>query len=105
MLAVVLPDSNGSYAYYLEDKSCCNSGCVTHHRNTLFQIIRDNKFNLKSPEQKQCVTGSTIWYGDCSYIAAVKWSDFKLNPDKYIEAAYQRQDNIDSYNITKEITA
>ena len=46
MIAVVLPDENGSYSYYLENKNCCESGCTTHHIDKLFTIIRKNKFNL-----------------------------------------------------------
>lgn len=30
MLAVVLPDENGSYSYYLEKKQCCENGCTMH---------------------------------------------------------------------------
>ena len=48
MLAVVLPDANGSYNYFLEKKTCCTSGCTTHHTNNTFAIIRQNMFNLKS---------------------------------------------------------
>lgn len=104
MIAVVLPDTTGSYSYYLEKKSCCTSGCTTHHTNKLFQIIKDNKFNLKDATKKDCDTGSTIWYGDFSYIAAVKWCDFKKDYNKYIDAAYDRQNNIDNYDIVKTIS-
>lgn len=104
MVAVVLPDANGSYSYYLEKKTCCSSGCTTHHTPILFQIIKDNKFNLKSATKKSCDAGSTIWYGDCSYIAAVRWCDFKSDYSKYIDAAYERQNNIDDYDITKTIS-
>ena len=45
MVAVVLPDQNGSYSYYLEKKNCCSSGCTKHHTNKLFEIIEKNKFN------------------------------------------------------------
>lgn len=104
MIAVVLPDSAGSYSYYLESKNCCTNGCITHHTRKLFKIIRDNKFNLKEPVKEECSTGLSIWYGDYSYIEAVKWCDFKANYNKYIDAAYNRRDNIDNYSITKTIT-
>lgn len=104
MIAVVLPDLSGSYSYYLESKKCCDGGCITHHTEKLFQIIRDNKFNIKTENKKICDAGSTIWYGECSYIAAVKWSDFKTNYNKYINNAYERQDNLENYEITKTIT-
>ena len=103
MIAVVLPDATGSYSYYLENRTCCNNRCTTHHTEKLFQIIRDNKFNRKSASKRACDTGETIWYGDCSYIAAVKWCDFKSNYNKYIDAAYERQKNIDDYEIVKTI--
>lgn len=104
MIAVVLPDSGGSYSYYLEAKSCCDGGCVIHHTGTLFQIIRDNKFNLKTENKKVCDNGSTIWYGEYSYIAAVKWRDFKSDYGKYIDSAYERQEKLKDYKITKTIT-
>ncbi len=103
MIAVVLPDASGSYTYYLEKKNCCNSGCTTHHTDILFQIIRDNKFNLKTATKKNCNAARTIWYGDYSYIAAVKWSDFIQDYSTYLEAAYERRDNIDNYEIVKSI--
>ena len=103
MVAVVLPDENGSYSYYLESKYCCGSGCTTHHTDKLFSIIRKNKFNLKDANKKVCDTESTIWYGEFSYIKDVKWSDFIGNYSKYIESACERQNNIDDYEICKEV--
>lgn len=103
MVAVVLPDIYGSYSYYLESKNCCESGCTTHHTDKLFSIIRKNKFNLKDANKKTCDTGSTIWYGEFSYIKAVKWSDFINNYSTYIDSACERQDNIDDYEICKEV--
>lgn len=103
MIAVVLPDSNNSYSYYLEKKNCCISGCNTHHTNTLFDIIRKNKFNLKNADKKECNNSSIIWYGEHSYIKAVKWNDFISNIDNHIEDAYNRQNNIIDYEIFKEI--
>lgn len=103
MVAVVLPDENGSYSYYMEKKNCCTSGCTTHYTDKLFSIIRKNKFNLKDTNKKVCSTGSTIWYGEFSYIKAVKWNNFISNYSTYIESACERQDNIDDYEICKEV--
>lgn len=103
MVAVVLPDIYGSYSYYLESKKCCGSGCTTHHTDKLFSIIRKNKFNLKDANKKMCDTGSTIWYGEYSYIKAVKWIDFISSYGSYIESACERQDNIEDYVICKEV--
>lgn len=101
MLAIVLPDSFGAYSYYLESRSCCSNNCVTHHTGQLFEIIRRNKFNKIAPDSRSCARDETIWYGEASYIEAVKWVDFAADPEKYISAAYDRRDRIDSFDIRK----
>lgn len=103
MVAVVLPDQNGSYSYYLEKKNCCSSGCTKHHTNKLFEIIEKNKFNYKNGNKRSCDVGDTIWSGECSYIKAVKWCDFIKDYDSHLDSAYERQDDLDSYEIRKEI--
>lgn len=102
MLAVVVPDKNNSYDYYTYKNNCCNSGCRILKTNTLFDILKNNMFNLKNPSKKDCDNGSTIWYGDSSYIPSVIWDDFIKDIDKYIEKAYDIQDNIESYILCKE---
>ncbi|MCR4674542.1 MAG: hypothetical protein K5675_05995 [Lachnospiraceae bacterium] len=52
---------------------------------------------------RKCDNKDTIWTGTCSYIEAVKWSSFIKDYQKYIEKAIERQDNIDEYNIYKEV--
>ncbi len=103
MLAVVIPDSNGSYSYYMSNKSCCDSGCRILSTYNLFDILKNNMFNLKDANTNECNDGSTIWYGDCSYIQSVKWDDFIGDMQLYIDKAYEIQDNIDNYEICKEI--
>ena len=104
MIAVVLPDKNGSYSYYLEAKSCCLGRCTTHHTNDLFEIIKKNKFNRVKNESKQiCDNGNIVWNGKCSYIEAVKWSDFIVNYQKYVNSAIDRQEHINEYDIYKEV--
>lgn len=104
MLAVVLPDGDNSYTYYLESNSCCNGGCTTHHTDKLFTIIKKNKFNrTENVSKRTCDNDSTIWTGTCSYIKAVKWSNFIANYQKYINSAVNRQDHIDEYDICKEV--
>lgn len=103
MIAIVLPDNNNLYSYYLEMKNCCISGCNIHHTNVLFDIIRKNKFNLKNADKKECDNNSTIWNGEYSYIKVVKWSDFIGDINKHIEDAYNRQNNIIDYEMFKDI--
>ncbi len=99
MLAVVLPDTSGSYDYYLQRSTCCDKGCTIHHNHILFAVIRDNMFNRKSPDNRVCGIHSTIWRGDYSYIRSVRWRDFIENPTIHIDAAYERQKHIEDYDI------
>ena len=60
------------------------------------------RYNLKEATKKECEIGSVIWYGECSYIKAVKWDVFINNYSVRIEKACEKQDNIDNYEICKE---
>ncbi len=101
MLAIVLPDKNGSYDYYLTQSPC---GSITHHTDKLFSIIKENKFNIKVPDKRLCNQCLHYhYYGDTSYIEAVKWSDFINIPNHYIDKAVERKEHINDYDITKEV--
>jgi len=101
VLAIVLPDSSGSYGYYLTKTAC---GSIEHHTDRLFSIIRENKFNINNPRRQLCPYCQKYHYfGDCSYIKATIWSDFIQNPNYYINQAVERQNNKDLYHIVKEV--
>ena len=99
MLAIVLPNTDGSYDYFLETKTCCTGGCLTHHTNNTFPIIAHNMFNRKEANKQICNSGLINWRGEFSYIRSVKWCDFIANIEKHIDAAYVRQKNISDYDI------
>ena len=103
MLAVVLPDKKGDYSYYLEAKNCCLLQCTMHHTYKLFSILKNNKFNQKKKMKCNCPEKENVWQGCCSYIEAVRWCDFINNINYYIKRAIERQDNIDDYDIQKDI--
>ena len=103
MIAVILPDANGSYTYYMSQKKCCNLGCRSLLTYTLFEILKNNMFNLKEAETKKCDDNLEIWYGECSYIESVKWDNFIDDIQLYIDKAYGIQKNIENYNIYKEV--
>ena len=102
VVAVILPDEWGSYGYYITYDSVCN--CRSLNTNFLFQILKDNMFNHKSPTISHCSNGSTIYHGDSCYVQSVKWEDFKDNPNFYLEKAIHIRDNKEEYIITKIIT-
>ena len=100
MLAVVLPDENDSYEYFITENPQCNSR--TLHTDFLFQILRENMFNIKNPKTRKC-NGHTIYEGYSSYIYSVKWKDFIDNIDKYVEIALEIWRNRNEYEIVKKI--
>lgn len=100
ILAVVLPDENGSYEYFITQNTQC--GSRTLHTDFLFQILRDNMFNKKDPETKNC-NGTLIYYGYSSYINSVKWVDFINNIDNNIGIALEIWRNRNEYNIVKRL--
>lgn len=69
-----------------------------------FQL--SNRINLiksKNASTHICNDERTIWSGTCSYIEAVKWSDFIANYNKYVDFAIDRQNHIDEYKLCKEV--
>lgn len=107
LLAITLPDEFGLYDYYIVDESCPHCKCRTLRTNKLFSIMKDNMFNIKQPKYSECTnhnSGSKVYTGQSSYIYSVKWSDFIVNPDQYIEMAINIGENIDAYNIRKQLS-
>lgn len=101
VLAIILPDSSGSFEYYLTKTAC---GATTHHTDKLFKIIRENKFNIKSPNRQLCPQCMGFhYYGNCSYIESTTWSEFIKMPNYYKNQAVERQNNKYLYNIVKEV--
>lgn len=103
MLALVLPDRNSSYSYYIEDHNCCASSCRTLKTGTLFKILGDNMFNIKKPDCRNCNNDRKIYYGESSYIISVKWDDFIKDPESYIDRAYLLQNSIKQYDIVEDL--
>jgi hypothetical protein len=100
MLGVVLPDNNGTYDWYYRNNPDCNS--VTHFTNQLFTILRENMFNIKSPQLRTC-NGMTIHEGESSYVKTVKWDDFINSINWYVEKALEIWRVRDQYNIRKNV--
>ena len=106
MLAVVLPDSGGSYRYFIEENTCSRCNCTTYKTGTLFRILSANMFNRKEPEYSDCpnhIWGTKPQTGYSSYIHIVKWDDFIKMPIYYIGVAKKIKDKIQEYDISKTV--
>ena len=105
MVAVVLPDANSSYRYYIEENICPDCSAITLRTDTLFPILKNNMFNIKNPEYSNCPNHEpgAIFSGESSYIESVKWNDFKDNINHYIDKAIERQSNRNAYQINTRL--
>lgn len=101
IIAIVLPDEFSSYSYYVTYDSICN--CRSLNTPFLFQILKDNMFNEKSPTTANCENGSKVYHGDSSYIQTVTWENFKNDPNKYLDKATEIRNKNYEYNITKTV--
>lgn len=101
VIALVIPDESGSYEYFITYDNICD--CRHFKTDILFGILRKNMFNQKNPITKICSNGSTVYYGDYSFITTVKWDDFLANPQFHIEKSVEIRDNKANYEISKTI--
>ena len=99
MLAVILPEANGSY-----DHAVIHKECVTiWQTQNYFNILSKNMFNKSVKNQKICqFCGGCHHFGDDhSYIYLVKWVDFINNYNSYIERALELKEKLEEFEITK----
>lgn len=105
LMAIILPNREGSYEYFVTKKTYCDTGCTSYNNIsfTIFTIMRKNMFNQKSPDKDICNRNETVYHGDCNYMLCVKWDDFIDNPNGFIDRAYKIYDARDNYSIEKEV--
>ena len=90
--------------YFIKENTCPHCNCRTLNTPVLFQILKSNMFNVKSPKFTDCqnhTSGNQPYTGHSSYIQSVKWNDFVNDMNKYIDIAAQINENIENYNIVK----
>lgn len=100
VIAVVLPDENGSYGYYITSDPACN--CRNLNTHFLFEILSSNMFNAKNPTITNC-NGKSIYHGDYSYIDSVSWEEFIENPSRFIDKAIELRDRKEEFILIKNL--
>ena len=105
VLAVVLPDENERYDYFITDNRCGNCCCRTLNTSFLFEILQENMFNIKNPTLLECNKNSKVYTGESSFIKSVKWKDInnKESFNKYLDIAIEIRNHINDYDIRKNI--
>ncbi len=99
----VIMKCNGGYSWLVNSETN-DDGCSvrTIDGSYLYKIINKNRYNLKSGNDacSHCKTYSRL---DGSYIALIEEETFVADPEKYIENAFEKSQNIENYEITKEV--
>lgn len=99
VLGIILPDETNTYDWYYTSNPNCNS--ITHHTGQLFKILKDNMFNIKEKEFREC-NGSKIHITDePSFIKTVKWDEFidGDNYNYYIDKSIEIRNSDSLYDI------
>ena len=105
-MAVVLPDANNSYDYYIQEHTCpyCNTRTLLTGR--LFKVLSVNMFNRYTPTYSTCphhAENNRPETGECSYIPSVKWDDFIADIEGNLQRVERIKANIDAYDIKKNL--
>lgn len=100
ILAVALPDINGSYDHAVVHQNC---GVRSWQTDSFFRLLKENMFNRFDKNHTLC---NSCWgyhhHGwDHSYVHPVKWAEFIADPNSYIERVATLRDRLDEFDLTK----
>ena len=98
----VIMKVNGNYDWLLY-RNTNSDGCTSRnfHDYKLYEIVKQNRFNLNITNKYTCPVCRTFDALLGSYIALVEEDKFLINPDFYIEQAYEKSKIIGQYNLSK----
>lgn len=98
----VIMKHNGDYTWFktsTKNSDGCSSS--TYDENKVYSIINNNRFN-QDPKVYSCDTCKTVNALTGSYISYVLEGDFLVDPQKYIDNAYDKSENdADGYELVK----
>ncbi len=100
-VVAVIQKKHGGYTW-LKSQVINEDGhsSVQYDQSKLYNIINNNRFN-QNPIKYSCEKCKTVNALTGSYISIVEEEDFLANPDKYIENAYDKCQNISNYTLSK----
>ena len=80
-----------------------SDGCNVreYEESKLYSIIKNNRINRKDKEYA-CNFCKSYDQLDGSYISLINESNFLEDPSKYIENAFQKSEEFDQFNLTKQ---
>lgn len=93
---------NGDYSWLRPTKIKVD-GCsiISTNDDYLYAIIANNRFN-QNPKVYSCDKCQTVNQLNGSYISLINQEDFLSNPNYYIENAYEKSKDTNSYNVSRK---
>jgi len=98
----VIKEIDGGYDWFVS-RSKNADGCTVRNYETslLYDIINKNRFN-RIGKKFLCPACETYNALDDSYISLIDEEVFLNDPDKYIEIAFDKSENADSFTLVKQ---
>lgn len=102
-IVCVVMKVNGNYDWIFSTEHHFD-GCSSRitQNKYLYEIIKNNRFNLSSDDKYSCPQCKTSDRLSGSYISLIEEDDFLINPSFYIENAHAKSQNLTSYNLHKQ---
>lgn len=98
----VIMKVNGSTDWLKIHSFNCHGGSVIQFKSDLlYPIINKNRYN-SNPKLRHCGECNTYDFMNGSYITLVDEDVFLSNPQRYIENAYNKSEDVSKYILTKE---
>ena len=106
VMAIVLPDANNSYEYYIKEHTCPHCNTRTLYTGRLFKVLSVNMFNRFIHTYSTCpyhLVNSRPETGEPSYIPSVKWDDFIADIEGNLRRVERIKENITAYDVKKNL--
>lgn len=94
---------NGGYDWLIssyQNPDGCSTRSIDNTR--LYDIIKNNRFNLDTDNKYSCPTCKTFDQLNGSYISLIEEDRFLKNPKHFIENAYNKSKSIENYKLSKQ---
>ena len=101
-IVAVVMKYNKSYDWFITNsENCHGTSTLKYDDSKLYSIISENHFN-STPPKYHCSECKTYEADLGSYISYIKEDDFLLDPNKYIEKAYEKSNRLSDFKLKKQ---
>jgi hypothetical protein len=101
-IVCVIQKIGGGYSWFKgsnQQADGCSSSSYFEH--LVYDIIKNNRYN-QNPKKYTCNSCRSIDALTGSYISYVEEDTFLSDPQKYIENAFEKSEDIDGYDLVKQ---